>query len=331
MQGDLLSGRIVIDCSIAPTMDEAQIDRMQRSGVTVFNWTVCEPWSGRERALEEIAIGRALIEADDRLALVTSADDIRAAHQSGQVGLIFGPQNSVPVEVIDRDLDVLHDAGVRILQLTYNEQNPYGSGCAVPEDGGVTDLGRELIREVEARGIVLDLSHGGERTILEAIEASEAPPIISHANARAVYPSRRNATDDILHMLAERGGVIGMTLWSPMVGGGDRRPTVEDFLRHVEYVIDLIGVEHVGIGSDHSEGHPRNEWDQLFGRNGRYPGVTAQMGDWYGYDTRFVEDGSSCLDLRGVAARLADLGLDGSELDGILGGNFLRVFENVWN
>ncbi len=322
---------VVIDSSVAPTMDAEQIDRMARSGVTVFNWTVCRPSADLAVALSQIAEGIELIEArSDVLRLIRTVDDIHEAKRRGQVGIIFGPQNALPVEGDLRHVRVLRELGVRILQLTYNERNRFGDGCTEPAAGGVSAAGRELIAEINRQRLVLDLSHAGERTILDAVAASAAPPIISHANARSVFESPRNATDAVLDAIAAADGVIGLTLWSPMVGGDGEWPTLEHFLRHVDYAINRIGVRHIGLGSDHSEGYPRDTWEELFSATGRYPSVAGLMGPWYGYDTRFIRDGGSCLDLERVAEGIASLGLAEDELRAVLGGNFLRVFETVW-
>jgi membrane dipeptidase len=322
---------IVIDSSIAPEMDEAQIDRMVRSGVTAFNWTVCRPAAALPEALSQIVEGLEIIDAHpDQLMLVRTTADIETAKRTGRVGLIFGPQNAKPVEGDLRFVRVLRDLGVRILQLTYNERNAFGDGCTEAAAGGLTSAGRELIAEVARQRLVLDLSHAGERTILEAIEASTGPVIISHANARAVFASPRNATDAVLDAIKACGGVIGLTLWSPMVAGGDRQPGIDEFVRHVSYVADRIGPEHIGLGSDHSEGYDRVAWETLFSHSGKYPSVAGLMGDWYSYDTRFIRGASSCVDLVNVAIAIGRLGFDLSELAGVLGGNFLRVFDRIW-
>lgn len=322
---------IIVDASVAPTMDDAQIERMLRSGVTAFNWTVCRPSADLPTALAQIVEATELIEArSDALCLVRSVEDIRTAKRDRRVGLIFGPQNALPVAGDLAHVRVLRELGIRILQLTYNERNPFGDGCTEPANGGLSALGRELIAEINRQRLVLDLSHAGERTILEAIAATMAPPIISHANARSVFASPRNATDDVLDAIKANDGVIGLTLWSPMVGGDGDWPSLDHFLRHVQYVAERIGVRHIGLGSDHSEGYPRGVWEELFSATGRYPSVAGLMGSWYSYDTRFIRDGGSCLDLASVVEGVASLGFSDEEMTGILGGNFVRVFEAVW-
>lgn len=328
----LFRDSIIVDSSIAPTMDDGQLERMAQSGVTAFNWTVCRPLADPVESLVQIASGVDYIRAHaDRLVLALTVDDIRTAKRGGRVALILGPQNAALVEPDLGLVAVIRQLGVRILQLTYNERNAFGDGCTESADGGVSARGRELISEVERNGLVLDLSHAADRTILDAASASTRPIIVSHANARAIFASPRNLTDEALDAVAATGGVIGATLWSPMVGSSDGvQPTLRDFVRHVEYMAARVGPAHIGIGSDHSEGYDRDQWDTLFSRSGRYPTVAGAMGDWYGYDTRFVRDAGSCVDLAKVAGAVAEIGFTEEEMRGILGDNFLRVFGQVW-
>jgi membrane dipeptidase len=322
---------IVMDGSIAPKMDDAQIARMKASGVTAVNWTVCLPWHGLVGTLREIAAGIEVIESHaDDLLLVRTAGDIRRAKREGKIAIIFGPQNARQCEEGLFCFRIMHGLGIRIIQLTYNERNIYGDGVAEPDGAGLSVAGRLAIEEMNRLGIVLDLSHCGDRTTLQGIEASSQPVIISHANARALHPSPRNKTDEHLRALAERGGVIGLSLWSPMLAF-DHWPTLDDFVRHVDYVGNLIGLEHVAIGSDHNESADRAEWTwNSSKKEGRFPSVTARMGDWYVYDTRCAKDGSSITDFPRLAQAIGKLGLTDSELEGVLGGNFVRVFEQVW-
>jgi membrane dipeptidase len=323
---------IVIDGSIAPHMDDAQIKRMRDARVTAVNWTVCMPWFGLSGALKEIAAGLEVIASHpDELLLVRNANDIRTAKAEGKVAIIFGPQNARPCEDGIFCYRVMHELGVRILQLTYNERNLYGDGVAEPADAGLSVIGRQAIEEMNRLGIVIDLSHCGDRTTLESIEASADPIVITHANARALHPSPRNKTDEQIKACAARGGLIGITTWSPMLGF-DRWPTVDDFVRHMDHVANLVGIEHVSIGTDHNESANRDEWTwNSSKKGGRYPSVTAQMGDWYVYETRCAKGASSILDLPRVARAIATLGLTSSELDGVLGGNLMRIFERVWH
>ena len=322
---------IVIDGSIAPRMDDAQIKRMRDARVTAVNWTVCMPWHGLSGTLKEIAAGLEVIAAHpDELLLVRNVADIARAKREKKVAIIFGPQNARQCEEGIWCFRIMHELGIRICQLTYNERNIYGDGAAEPANAGLSVVGRQAVEEMNRLGIAIDLSHCGDRTTLDAIEHSKDPVLITHANARAVHPSPRNKTDEQIKALASRGGVIGMTLWSPMLAF-DHWPTLDDWVKQVDHVANLVGIEHVAIGTDHNESADRDEWTwNSSKKGGRYPSVTAQMGDWYVYETRCAKGGSSILDFPNVARAVASLGLTAAELEGVLGGNLMRIFERVW-
>lgn len=320
---------IVVDGSVAPTITDEYVERLVASPVDIVNWTVCRPWSTFPEAADEIGYGLRVIDSrPDDFLLVRGLADIVEAVDSGRVGLIFGPQNALPAEGGDFALRVLYELGVRILQITYNEANAYGAGAAA-KDEGLTDAGRQLVNDMADLGIVVDVSHCGDRTTLDAIEESPHPILITHANLRSVHDSPRNKTDEAVKAMAERGGVIGVTLWSPMLRA-DARPGVDDFLRQLSYAVDLVGVSHVGIGSDFSEGADRSSWDGEFGADGKYPNITGGLGDWYGYDSRFAHGGSSASDFPSIIEAIAGLGFSEAEMRALLGGNLIRVFSEVW-
>lgn len=322
---------VVVDASIAPRMDDAQVARMRRSGVSAFNWTVCEPQDDLPQALSEIGWALRFISShEDEVRLIRSVSDIYRTSAEGKVGLIFGPQNSRPLECDAGHAEVLAELGVRILQLTYNDRNAFGDGCMEPSGAGLSKRGRSIIPTVERARIVLDVSHSCERTALDAIDVASKPVIISHGNARAVCKYVRNFSDDVLRAVAESGGVIGLNLWSPMVGDGGHQPTIQDFLKHVRYVLDLVGPSAVGIGSDHSEGIDRSGWDLRFGAGGQYSPVKGAGWDWYNYDTRFVKGAESCLAFPELIEEVRGIGLSDVEVRQIFGGNFIRVFEEIW-
>jgi membrane dipeptidase len=328
---DTYRDAIVIDGSIAPRMDADQVDRMIRSGVTAVNWTVCSPHVGLDGALSEIVDGLRVIEKfPDQLLLVRTAADIERAKAERKVGIIFGPQNARPVTADLRHVRALYELGVRIMLLTYNERNLLGDGVAEPANAGLSVFGRQVVEEMNRLGMVVDVSHCGDRVTTEAIEMSTAPVVITHANARAVHPSPRNKTDEHLRLLAANGGVIGLNMWSPMLAF-DHWPTLDDWVKHVGHVADLVGIEHIGIGTDHNESASREEWTRNSSKGeGRYQSVTGGMGDWYVYETRCANGGSSILDFPRIAEALDRLGLTSSELAGVLGGNMLRVLRQVW-
>lgn len=181
-------------------------------------------------------------------------------------------------------------------------------------------------------GIIIDLSHCGPQTTLDAIECSVTPVICSHSNPIAISDSRRNKSDTIIRKLAERGGIIGITGWSPIVYRDDgRRPTIDDVLDCVEHVLGLVDNRHVAIGTDICfDAQPSPEaWAQVYGSEGRDPEITGNLGSWYGFDTVLAEGLESLTDLSGLAERLLARGHDEETVTKILGLNFVTLFENV--
>jgi len=161
----------------------------------------------------------------------------------------------------EQDLSILrlfHDLGVRVIQIAHNVRNLYGDGCAEAADAGLSTLGRELITEMNRLGIVIDISHAGNRTGLEAMEFSRHPVTVTHANAHGVCANARNKSDATLDALKKHGGVIGICYLTPMVRMDGVEPSHADLVAHIEYIRNAIGSAHIGIGSDFIAGIQRN-------------------------------------------------------------------------
>jgi membrane dipeptidase len=257
--------------------------------------------------------------------LIETVADIDVAKRDGKLGVIFGVQNVAPK--IEGDLTLLwtlHKLGLRIAQLTHNDRNEIGSGCLEPDDRGLTNFGKAAVSEMNRIGILVDVAHGGMRTALTAIDHSATPIIISHANARAVTDHGRNATDEVIKALAARGGVLGITFYSPFCqnkAGG--HPGVEDVVDHIAHVADLVGVDHVGIGSDQFE----VESDVRYAAFAtHFPG--SQRGftpaDVYARGLERVET------MPNLTLGLVKRGFSDADIAKILGGNHRRLFGQVW-
>jgi membrane dipeptidase len=322
-------------------------DHLARGGIDAGNFTVAtrSDFVGATRKVERF---RAAVEAAaDRFTVVRTTGDIREAAAEGRTGAILGFQDSMPVappsrELMEEGTEFLRafaEMGVRIIQLTYNNLNYVGAGACELNDPGLSYFGRTLIEEMNDRGVLIDLSHCGDRTTTDAIEHSEAPVAITHAGARAVAPMYgRNKTDEQIELLAENGGVIGVTLFPPLVKVDPDtydtlEATVDDVLDHIDHVVDLVGVDHVGFGTDMNDHaldvgvtpetsalrHFRPTHPEVYGRG------PEEVYDPYpeGVD-RHTKMGNLT---RGLVAR----GYDDEAVEKILGGNFLRVFESAWN
>lgn len=318
---------IVIDGSVVVLSDDTHPDRAKAGGVTAMNHTVFDPSEGPDRAVRTLSDILRWIEANsDRTLLVRTADDIVQAKADGREGIILGPQNS---DFLGGELgliDLFAAAGIRIIQLTYQKQNFAGSGCGEPRDSGLSEFGGKLIAEMERLGLVVDLSHCGLRTSREAAEAATGPVIFSHAHPLALSPHPRAKDDDLIRLVAGKGGVMGITSFTPFAipttaPGGV--PDIWDFVRHVAYVVDLVGASHVGIGLDIDETNTaagwaaaQREFPELYGR--------------WSFDDRHLK-ALIGVELTGNVSRaLVTAGFTDDEIEAILGRNFLRVFGEIW-
>ena len=324
---------IVVDCLNVMALTSDNVENARRAGVTALNYTAVRPRSDLLEAMRDLARVREAVEAHEDLSMILSAEDIRRAKAEGTVGIIFGMQDAKPIGDELAFLRTFHDLGIRIIQLTHNTQSWIGTGCIEP-DNGLTRFGRRVVEEMNRLGILIDIAHCGPRTTLDAIESSERPVICSHSNPLAVCDSPRNKTDDVLERLAQAGGVIGIAFWSPMsFRDRNRRPTLEDVLACFDHALELIGSEHVAIGTDLCDGlyttATREQWEVRHGTKGDYPEVTGILGDWYGLETWFAEQLDSIAKLPDLARALIERGFDEDQMRCVLGENFIRVFERA--
>ncbi|HUG47361.1 MAG TPA: membrane dipeptidase [Candidatus Limnocylindria bacterium] len=321
---------IVIDCSSVVKQEPSHIERARAGGVTATNHTVTRPMSDLPTALAELNSCRRWIDQHpDDVLLGTSVDDIDEAKRTNREAIIFGPQNT---EFIGTDLNVLgtaYDLGVRILQLTYQRQNWVGSGCGERRDAGLSMFGRELVSEMNELGIVVDVSHCGQVTGADAIEVSRTPVVVSHGHPSRVAPHARAKDDDLLRALAAAGGVIGVTAISMFLYDlteQDVRPGLRDLARHLEYLIDLIGVDHVGIGLDFDE---TNTPEKYAADAAAHPEIYTQTAR-FGWDDKRIHKLTSAAEELSVTNALVSLGLSDEDVLKVLGGNWLRIFKEVW-
>lgn len=307
------------------------IDRAIAAGLTAMNVTMGISGIGMGVDNFRSMIGTihgylSYFELEDRLVHVLTVADIRRAKREGKLGIIFGCQGIAgKIEDDPGLLLILQRLGQRIVQLTYNERSSVGCGCLEVMDSGLTKFGRICIREMNHLGLVVDLAHAGPRTTLDAASFSAAPIIVSHANVRRLCDNPRNLPDEAIKAVAESGGVIGITTYAPFCETrAGVRPSIRDYVDHIAYVVDLVGVDHVGIGSDFFDGESLVRFDRFFRL--RYPEVVRN----YTIDTVYAEGLGTVDDFPRITEALANRGLDKDEIQKILGGNFLRVFERVW-
>jgi len=316
-------------------LDAADLADVRASGLTAVNLTVGSV--GRyardyEGAIEGIAHWDSEIAAHpDVLMKFQRSNDLAEAKRSGRLAIIYGFQDATPLgEDLDR-LEVFRGLGVRIIQLTYNRRNLVGDGCLEPGDAGLSLFGRELVERMNARDVLVDLSHCGRRTTDEAIALSKNPVAITHAGCAAVSDLPRNKNDATLRKLAERGGVIGIYLMPYLRTGG--QPMAADVVAHIEHALDVCGEDHVGIGTDGaiSAVQLTPEYKKAFAdeiAERRQRGVSAP-GETTAVYT-FVPDLNTPRRFETIASLLAKRGKPDRVIEKVLGGNFLRLFAQTW-
>jgi membrane dipeptidase len=311
-------------------------ENLRRGNVTAANVTVCGFQSDFITASDELARWHdRLSRPDSTWHLIRNVEDLDTARSRGKVGLIMGWQNLRPIEDRLERLALFHAVGVRIMQLTYNERNFIADGCLEPEQSGLSALGAKAVEEMNRMGIAIDLSHVGERASYEVIDRSDAPVLITHANAKAIIDAPRNKSDELLKRVAARGGTIGATIHGFMCWNGDptRRHRLTDYVRHIEYLRDLVGIDHVAIGTDFpSVGANSRAAEILEFTASRYPSVSQPYTQAFGNSlaSRYPEECNSPAELRRLTDALLDAGWAEQELKALYGANLMRVLREIW-
>jgi microsomal dipeptidase-like Zn-dependent dipeptidase len=287
-------------------------------------------WEGSQASLDAIGRWRRLARANEDLILIArTADDIARAHESGRIAVLLGFQNSTLFDGRIDYVELFADLGVRVVQLTYNNQNDAGGSCYEEHDNGLARFGREMVREMNRVGILVDLSHVGDKTTFDAIEWSQKPVAISHANAQSLFPHKRNKSDRVLTALAERGGVIGCATYRNITPEA-ACATVRGWCEMVARTVDIAGIDHVAIGTD--EGHSNTQADLDWMRSGNWSrgvdygaGSAARPGkvpkpDWLPRTSELAK----------VRDGLIEVGFSEAERHQIMAGNWLRVYRDVF-
>jgi membrane dipeptidase len=319
----------------APDLDDRVFADLKRSGLTAVNITlgyVSGPEDPVDYTFRSIEGWRGVLRRHvDALLLVRTTADILEAKASGRTGVIFGFQNAVQVADKPERVDQFGDLGVRVIQLTYNPRNPLGDGSMATENQGLTAVGREVVERLNARRLMVDLSHSGERTCLDAIAASKAPISINHTGCRALCDLPRNKTDAELRGVADRGGFVGIYFMPFLTADGHPRAT--DVVAHIEHAVRICGEDHVGIGTDGSV----TGIDDLKAYQGALAReVAARQKAGIGAKGERADTYPFVVDLRGESQfrRLADLlrarGHRENRIEKIMGRNFLRFARDVW-
>lgn len=313
-----------------PQLTPEMVANAQASGITGVNLTI----GGRtpEEVDETIAKWAREVTAHPTVfANIRSIADLRAAKSTKRFGLIYGFQDTVAIGDDIARVKRYHDAGVRIVQLTYNVRNLVGDGCLQPENGGLTPFGRQVVAELNRLRIIVDTSHTGEQSTIDAIELSSGPIAITHSACRAVADRPRSKRDHVIRKMADKGGVIGIYMMPFLTMGA--APTSADLIKHIEHAINIAGEDHVGIGSDlsttpHVVDAEYMRVHRTFVEGRQRAGVAAPGED--PAVPMFVTDLNSPRRMEMIADKLAARGHSSARIEKVIGANFVRLCRDVW-
>lgn len=312
----------------------SDVENVRASGITAVNLTVGVVGAA---APDPFAATVARIDAweqevdrhPDVLRRVHTVADLRDAKATGRLGLVYGFQDTVAFGADPERVAYFHGLGVRIVQLTYNDRNLVGDGGLEPGNAGLSRLGHAVVERLNDLGMVVDLSHCGARTTTEGIRASAAPVALTHTGCSALFAHPRNKDDATLRLCADRGGMVGIYLMPFLNPAGP--PTADDVVRHVEHALQVCGEDHVGIGSD--QGITPLRVDEAFteqfaavSARRQAMGIAAPREDTPPY----VPDLNTPRRMERIADLLAARGHADRIIEKVVGGNFVRLFREVW-
>ena len=335
----------------SPEARRQYLDFWEEAGVTVGSATYAGPHppdGAFETAVRSLSQGRATVDAmGEDVRLVLTADDLEQVYKDRVKGIIFDFQDTTSIGGdLDR-LDLFHDMGLRIVQLTYNLRNLVGDGCTERYKTGLTYFGIEVVERLNELKMMVDVSHCSQQVGWDAIKFSKSPVIVTHSASNAVCYHDRGKDDDLAKAIADNGGFFGVAAIAGFIRD-DTNATLDDFADHVEHLVDVMGIDHVGIGSDKCGPGPGTETmfefpPELgpFSTSYLYDAAAdarIKMGgfDWIGFrpehrlsDQHRMPDFDQPTDWPNITAKLAERGFNEDELRKLLGLNFLRVFREV--
>lgn len=318
----------------APLIDNLQYSNwsekifreLHEGRVHAVHVTIAYHESFREMVLNIEAFNRWFEQFPELIFMGRTGDDVRRAAEEGRTAIFFGFQNPSPIEDDLGLVEICHTLGIRFMQLTYNNQSLLATGCYEEVDSGVTRFGRQVIAEMNRVGLVVDMSHSAERSTLEAIEISQRPIAITHANPDWWHPALRNKSDEVLRALTEAGGMLGFSLY-PHHLKDSTDCTVDGFCQMVYEAADRYGVEHLGLGSDLCQDQPDSVVSWM--RNGRWT-KTIDYGEGSASAPGFPDQPSWFRDSRdfgNIASGLAEVGFGAADIDGLMGANWLTFYD----
>lgn len=330
MEPDLHAGSIVIDavCPLAAA-DPKYLDWYREGGVTVIGPTAGGTESART-ALDALATWQRMFREREDVVLVRTAADVQSAKSAGRLGVFLHFQGVDPIEDNLDLIDVYKELGVGMVQLTYNVRNRVGDGCEEPSDAGLSTFGAKLVERLNRARVIVDCSHTGLRTSLDAIERSSFPVVLSHSNVARVHPSARNVSDELIDAVAGSGGLIGVAGFPAMVAKA-AAPTLDDLIDHMDAIVERVGCDHVGLGLDYYSLQAGVASDEEALRGYRQFLGSGLWGAAYPPPPhRYPEGIGTPRTLGNLTLRLIERGYAEEDVRKFLGGNWLRVMRRTW-
>ncbi|WGI23119.1 membrane dipeptidase [Amylibacter sp. IMCC11727] len=299
--------------------------QMREGGVDAVHVTISYHENFRETVLNMEQWNRWFQQYPDLIFKGLWGSDVELARKTGRTAIFFGFQNPAPIED-DIDLvEILHTLGARFMQLTYNNQSLLATGCYEAEDPGITRMGKQVIKEMNRVGLVVDMSHSADRSTIEAADISERPIVVSHANPHEWQPALRNKREEVIRAVTENGGMLGFSMYPHhLKGKGDC--SLQEFCEMIARTAEKYGAEHLGLGSDLCQDQPDSvvEWMRVgrwskeidYGEGSKDNAGFPPMPSWFNDNRDFgnIRDG------------LKATGMNTAEVDGIMGDNWHRFF-----
>ena len=319
--------QIIIDGLQYCKWDREYFLSLQKSGITAVHVTLVYHEMARE-TLTRFAQWNKLFEQNSDLIMpVMSMSDVQLAKSTGKVGIFFGAQNCSPIDDEIGLIEVMRKQGLLIMQLTYNNQSLLATGCYEKNDSGITRFGKQAIAEMNRVGMIIDMSHSAQQSTLEAIDLSSRPICISHANPIFAHDALRNKSDEVIKALAARGGLLGFSLY-PFHLPNSSACTLDDFCAMIAKTADLVGVDHLGIGSDLCLNQPQEVLEWM--RNGKWS-KAMDYGEGSSSNSGWPDDLPWFKDEHGmenIYNGLIKYGFQEKEANQILGGNWFNFLDD---
>ena len=301
-------------------------EQMRGGGVDAVHVTIAYHESFREMILNLEQWNRWFEAHGDLIFKGTTAADVLLAQKTKRTAIFFGFQNPSPIEDDIGLVEICHQLGIRFMQLTYNNQSLLATGCYEEDDNGLTRMGKQVVAEMNRVGMVIDMSHSADRSTLEAIEHSTRPIAITHANPHWWHPALRNKSDAVIRALTDAGGMLGFSMYPHHFAAGTDC-TLDSFCQMIAEAASRYGAENLGIGTDLCQDQPDSivEWMRVgrwskvidYGEGSANNSGFPPMPTWFN-DNR---------DFGNIADGLRAVGMDHSEVDGIMGNNWLRFYD----